>query len=173
MSVLIDPGTYIFYNATMTRNHEPARNYPGEYSTDLISAAAVGFLDEAIRAADRPFFLGVAPIAPHSETVTGGGKAQFSAPVPAKRHEHLFGGVRVPRAPNFNPNTVSDVLLLVLALFVLSVLLLLSLLLLPSNSCRQAQPHTSSRSGSSTRARLSTTTSGTASGCSRCSRSTS
>lgn len=104
--VLIDPGTYIFYNATMSRNHDPAKNYPGEYSTDLISAAAVGFLDDAIKASDRPFFLGVAPIAPHSETITGGGAARFNAPVPAKRHEHLFPNVTVPRTPNFNPNTV-------------------------------------------------------------------
>lgn len=104
--VLIDPGTYIFYNATMSRNHDPAKNYPGEYSTDLISAAAVGFLDDAIKASDRPFFLGVAPIAPHSETITGSGPARFNAPVPAKRHEHLFANVTVPRTPNFNPNTV-------------------------------------------------------------------
>ncbi|KAF1922711.1 arylsulfatase precursor [Didymella exigua CBS 183.55] len=101
---LIDPGTYIFYNATMTRNHDPAKNYPGEYSTDLVSAAAVGFLDEAIKASDRPFFLGVAPIAPHSETVTGA-DVQFNAPVPAQRHAHLFPNVTVPRTPNFNPNT--------------------------------------------------------------------
>lgn len=90
----------------MSRNHDPAKSHPGEYSTDLISAAAVGFLDDAIKASDRPFFLGVAPIAPHSETVVGSGPAQFNAPVPAKRHEHLFTNVTVPRTPNFNPNTV-------------------------------------------------------------------
>ncbi|KAJ4410039.1 hypothetical protein N0V91_002048 [Didymella pomorum] len=105
---LIDPGTYIFYNATMSRNHDPAKNYPGEYSTDLISAAAVGFLDDAIKTSDRPFFLGVAPIAPHSETITGGGAARFNAPVPAKRHAHLFPNVTVPRTPNFNPNTTGS-----------------------------------------------------------------
>ncbi|XPS75790.1 hypothetical protein M3J07_007857 [Ascochyta lentis] len=102
---LIDPGTYVFYNATMSRNHDPAKNYPGEYSTDLISAAAVGFLDDAIKASDRPFFLGVAPIAPHSETITNPRPAKFNPPVPAKRHEHLFPNVTVPRTPNFNPNT--------------------------------------------------------------------
>jgi N-acetylglucosamine-6-sulfatase len=90
----------------MSRNHEPAKNYPGEYSTDLISAAAVGFLDDAIKASDRPFFLGVAPIAPHSETITNPRPAKFNPPVPAKRHEHLFQNVTIPRTPNFNPNTV-------------------------------------------------------------------
>ncbi|KAF2849212.1 arylsulfatase precursor [Plenodomus tracheiphilus IPT5] len=103
---LLDPGTYIFYNATMSRNHEPYRNLPGQYSTDLITDAALGFLDDAIAANDRPFFLGVAPIAPHSETITGGGRpAVFNPPVPAKRHEHLFENVTVPRTPGFNPDT--------------------------------------------------------------------
>lgn len=100
---LIDPGTYLFYNATMTRNHDPYRNLPGQYSTDLVSAAALGFLNDAIAATDRPFFLGVAPIAPHSETVTSSSPAQFLPPVPAKRHEGLFENVTVPRTPGFNP----------------------------------------------------------------------
>lgn len=104
--VLIDPGTYIFYNATMSRNHEPYKNYPGQYSTDLISNAAVGFLDDAIAASDRPFFLGIAPIAPHSETITNPRPGKFNPPVPAKRHEHLFQNVTVPRTPNFNPDEV-------------------------------------------------------------------
>jgi N-acetylglucosamine-6-sulfatase len=104
--VLIDPGTYVFYNATMSRNQEPYKNYPGEYSTDLISNAAVGFLNDAIAASDRPFFLGVAPIAPHSETITNPRPAKFNPPVPAKRHEHLFQNVTIPRTPNFNPDKV-------------------------------------------------------------------
>jgi hypothetical protein len=106
-SVLIDPGTYVFYNSTMTRNHEPYRNLPGEYSTDLVANAALGFLDDAIAAPDRPFFVGVAPIAPHSETITSSPPARFEPPVPAKRHEHLFKNVTIPRTPNFNPDTVS------------------------------------------------------------------
>lgn len=105
-TVLLDPGTYVFYNTTMSRNHESYRNLPGEYSTDLVAAAALGFLDDAIAAKDRPFFLGVAPIAPHSETITNPRPAEFNPPVPAKRHEHLFENVTVPRTPGFNPSTV-------------------------------------------------------------------
>ena len=90
----------------MSRNHEPYKNYPGEYSTDLISAAALGFLDNAIAASDRPFFLGVAPIAPHSETITNSGPVRFNPPVPAQRHEHLFQNATIPRTPNFNPDKV-------------------------------------------------------------------
>jgi hypothetical protein len=91
----------------MTRNHEPYRNLPGEYSTDLVADAALGFLDDAIGASDRPFFIGIAPIAPHSETITSSPPARFEPPVPAKRHEHLFENVTIPRTPNFNPDTVS------------------------------------------------------------------
>jgi N-acetylglucosamine-6-sulfatase len=74
----------------MTRNHEPYRNSPGEYSTNLVASTALGFLDDAIAASDRPFFIGVAPIAPHSETITNLPPARFEPPVPAKRHEHLL-----------------------------------------------------------------------------------
>jgi N-acetylglucosamine-6-sulfatase len=102
---LIDPGTYVFYNSTMARNHEPYRNLPGEYSTDLVASAALGFLDDAISASpQKPFFLGVAPIAPHSETVVNPRPARFLPPVPAKRHEGLFANVTVPRTPGFNPS---------------------------------------------------------------------
>jgi hypothetical protein len=109
-TVLIDPGTYVFYNSTMTRNHEPYRNLPGQYSTDLVANAALGFLDDAIAVPDRPFFVGVAPIAPHSETITSSRPARFEPPVPAIRHEHLFENVTIPRTPNFNPDTVSQLL---------------------------------------------------------------
>ena len=91
----------------MTHNHDTYRNLPEEYSTDLVANAAVGFLDEAIAASDRPFFLGVAPTAPHSETITDPRPAKFNPPVPAKRHEHLFQNVTIPRTPNFNPGKVS------------------------------------------------------------------
>lgn len=101
---LLDPGTYLFYNATMSRNHEPYRSLPGQYSTDLVSAAAGEFLDDAIKDSSRPFFLGIAPIAPHSETVVDPRPARFLPPVPAKRHEGLFANVTVPRTPGFNPD---------------------------------------------------------------------
>ena len=101
---LIDPGTYIYYNSTMQRNQDPPRWNPDEYSTDLVAASAVGYLNEA-READAPFFLGVAPIAPHAETLhfEDGGIA-FYDPVPAHRHKYLFPDLKVPRTPNFNPD---------------------------------------------------------------------
>jgi arylsulfatase A-like enzyme len=104
--VLIDPGTYVYYNSCMTRNNEPYAWHPGQYSTDLIASKAVGFLEDAIAAKDRPFFLGVAPIGPHGEVRISDDKPYFLDPVPADRHKDLFPGVKVPRTPNFNPDTV-------------------------------------------------------------------
>jgi N-acetylglucosamine-6-sulfatase len=157
--VLIDPGTYVFYNSTMARNHEPYRNLPGEYSTDLVANAAVGFLDDAIAASDRPFFLGVAPIAPHSETIVSSPPARFEPPVPAKRHEHLFENVTVPRTPNFNPDTVSQ--------FNLSCASSSHTLHSPE------QRHTSRPSANLTKPSLTTTTTGTENVYNLCNQSTS
>lgn len=103
---MIDPGTYLYYNSITQRNEEPPKQNPELYSTDIVAADAVGFLAEAA-ISDRPFFLGVAPIAPHSETTLGENGAEFRAPVAAERHRDLFPGILVPRNPNFNPDVSS------------------------------------------------------------------
>ncbi|KAK8077180.1 arylsulfatase precursor [Apiospora saccharicola] len=101
----VDPNTYVYYNVSMQRNKEEPRLLTGQYSTDLAASSALSFLDEALAdgAAQKPFFLGVAPIGPHSETWQG----RFNAPVPADRHKDLFPGLKVPRNPNFNPEVPS------------------------------------------------------------------
>ncbi|KAK8133688.1 arylsulfatase precursor [Apiospora sp. TS-2023a] len=101
----VDPNTYVYYNVSMQRNKEEPRLLTGQYSTDLAANSALSFLDEALAdgAPQKPFFLGVAPIGPHSETWQG----RFSAPVPADRHKELFPGLKVPRNPNFNPEVPS------------------------------------------------------------------
>jgi hypothetical protein len=33
---------------------------------------------------------------------------QFGEPISAKRHQHLFEDVKVPRTENFNPDRVSE-----------------------------------------------------------------
>lgn len=109
---MIDPDTYIYYNASTQRNNEPPKWNPGVYSTDLVGSDALAYLDEASES-DRPFFVGVAPIGPHGEvyritTEDGETKNGFFPPVPADRHKHLFPGLKVPRTPNFNPEEVSQ-----------------------------------------------------------------
>lgn len=100
-------GTYIYYNSITQRNYETPQQNPDVYSTDIIASSALEFLDEAHNAGE-PFFLGVAPIAPHAETLhLDDGGVAFYDPIPAKRHEHLFPGLKVPRTPNFNPDVPS------------------------------------------------------------------
>lgn len=111
---LLDPFTYQYLNASYQRNKEAPVNYAGQHSVDILAQKAYGFLDDAARG-ERPFFLGIAPVAPHSNVnltststdLDGIVEASFSPPIPAKRHEDLFKDVRIPRTKNFNPDTPS------------------------------------------------------------------
>ncbi|TDZ24828.1 Arylsulfatase [Colletotrichum orbiculare MAFF 240422] len=112
---LLDPYTYSYLNATFQRNKDAPVKHEGEYSTGVLAGKALGFLDDAV-AEDKPFFLGIALIAPHSnvpsntvdEGVPDGKRAGFATPpIPAARHAHLFPDVVVPRTENFNPDKES------------------------------------------------------------------
>lgn len=88
-------------------------NYFGGYSTDILAQKAYALLDEAVNADNKkPFFLTLAPIAPHANIWMSGSILdpnpvfEWSAPIPAKRHRHLFSNVKVPRSLNFNPDKV-------------------------------------------------------------------
>ncbi|KAB8079676.1 alkaline-phosphatase-like protein [Aspergillus leporis] len=103
---LLDPHTYSYYNSTYQRNREPPKNYAGHYTTDVITEKALGFLNDALES-DRPFFVAVSPVAPHSNidpgTLGGSSPTIMTEPIPAPRHRHLFQDVKLPRTPNFNP----------------------------------------------------------------------
>ncbi|CAH0047784.1 unnamed protein product [Clonostachys solani] len=118
---LLDPNTYDYWNATFQRNQNTPVNHLGDYSTDVLAEKAYGFLNDAV-SANKPFFLGIAPIAPHSNvnsTVLNPVKGpdddvpvsddtfRVSIPRSAKRHEHLFPDAKVPRTDNFNPDVES------------------------------------------------------------------
>lgn len=76
-----------------------------------MSQKAQSLLRDAV-IAEKPFFLTIAPIAPHGNINMNGSALdenpvfEHTAPVSAKRHEHLFEDVKVPRTVNFNPDTV-------------------------------------------------------------------
>lgn len=89
--------------------------YEGQHTIDILATKAYGFLEDALQD-DAPFFLTIAPVAPHSnvkiESLDGNIEdivANFSPPIPAKRHSHLFKDVKVPRTENFNPEKPSGV----------------------------------------------------------------
>jgi N-acetylglucosamine-6-sulfatase len=118
---LLDPHTYDYLNATFQRNGNSPVSHPGEYSTDLIARKAYGLLEEGI-SSKKPFFLTLAPIAPHSNVDSNGFKAMsesdesarvlMTAPIPAERHKYLFPDAKVPRNANFNPDQVEPLYLI-------------------------------------------------------------
>jgi N-acetylglucosamine-6-sulfatase len=102
---LLDPFTYQYTNASMSRNGAAPISYEGHYSNDLIAEKAYGFLEDAFDALnEKPFFLVAAPIGPHANVDFEKG---FTPPVSAPRHAHLFKNYTIPRTKNFNPDTVS------------------------------------------------------------------
>ncbi|KAF2661454.1 arylsulfatase-like protein [Lophiostoma macrostomum CBS 122681] len=112
---LLDPYTYQYLNSSYQRNHDPPVRHEGEHTIDLLASKAYGFLEDAVKE-DAPFFLTIAPVAPHSnvridrlEGDIDDIAAGFSPPIPLDRHKHLFKGVKVPRTDNFNPESPSGV----------------------------------------------------------------
>lgn len=103
----LDPFTYDYLNSTYQRNHDPPVSYEGRHTTEVITKKSLGFLDDALQG-ERPFFLAVAPIAPHSN-VNGAkrDKLIMTAPVPQEKHKDLFPDVKVPRTGSFNSDEVS------------------------------------------------------------------
>lgn len=100
---LLDPYTYQYWNASLTHNGEEPVNYAGNYTTDVVAEKALAFLQEALEK-DDPFFLTVAPIAPHSNWVLDytADVSYLDEPKSAVRHQDLFQDYKIPRTENFN-----------------------------------------------------------------------
>ncbi|KAM0460694.1 hypothetical protein ACHAO4_001484 [Trichoderma viride] len=104
----LDPFTYQYYNVSTTKNGAPPTNPVGKYSTDIVAESAEEFLDHALQDEKSPFFITLAPIAPHA-LVGEGSTGAFDPPQVAERHEGLFPEYKIPRTPNFNPDSPSGV----------------------------------------------------------------
>jgi arylsulfatase A-like enzyme len=108
---ILDPNTYNYLHAVMTRNGRVPVSYKGQYSPDVTAEKAYDYLDEAM-SHDEPWFVGIAPIAPHSHVETFNASDSTYAntePKYAERHAHLFKDYNIPRDANFNPKTPSGV----------------------------------------------------------------
>ncbi|KAF9262348.1 alkaline phosphatase-like protein [Marasmius fiardii PR-910] len=99
---LVDPNAYLYYNASFSSHNAIPVNYEGQFQVDVVLDKALGLLDEALDTSQngRPFFLGIAPTAPHLEVSIVG--SRFTEPIPRKGDEKLFEDVQVPRSPSFN-----------------------------------------------------------------------
>ncbi|KAF7585770.1 hypothetical protein BBP40_010143 [Aspergillus hancockii] len=104
---LLDPYPYSYYNSTYQRNHEIPKNYAGQHATEITTAKSLELLHTALENMnDRPFLLGISPIAPHSNIEPAKGDdsdlTMMAAPIPLPRHRHLFKNMKLSRTPNFN-----------------------------------------------------------------------
>jgi N-acetylglucosamine-6-sulfatase len=79
---------------------------PADYQTDVLADLAVDAVKARAPAA-QPFFLWVAPAAPHSETADGT-VGPDSGPRPAPRHVGTYGSEPLPRPPSFNEADMGD-----------------------------------------------------------------
>lgn len=78
-------------------------NAPTDYQTDVVADRAVLAIHQRAQEG-RPFFLWVAPLAPHGEL----GESGWRPPRPADRHVTRFLDAPLPRLPSFNELDVSD-----------------------------------------------------------------
>ncbi|HET9769002.1 MAG TPA: sulfatase [Thermoanaerobaculia bacterium] len=103
---LVDPTTYSFYDYTLSDDGRLVRRGHDEddYQTDVLAAAAERVVRE--RAGHGPFFLSVAPVAPHLERSDAQG--QGTPPRPAPRHAGRFADEPLPAKASFDEADVSD-----------------------------------------------------------------
>ncbi|CAH0046832.1 unnamed protein product [Clonostachys solani] len=105
----LEPYTYQYFNVSYSRNGQKPTNPEGKYSTDLLSNLTRGFIDDALDNSNNPFFITVAPVAPHGWLTEWQTNASFGPPLPAPRHKGLFKDYKIPRTENFNPEEASSV----------------------------------------------------------------
>lgn len=102
---LIDPSTYKMYGYMVSEDGVPVSygDAPEDYQTDVLAGEAERVL-RSRAGSGQPFFVTVAPIAPHLERVGG---VQIP-PRPAPRHEGRFANEPFPAKPSFNEPDVAD-----------------------------------------------------------------
>lgn len=108
----VDPSTYRMWGYTLNENGtlvtygQDAVEDPALYQTDVYARKAVNYINRKAPG-EAPFFLSVAPLAPHTE----GGWAASNGnrnPRPAPRHRGTFADATLPRPASFNELDVSD-----------------------------------------------------------------
>jgi arylsulfatase A-like enzyme len=103
---LVDPSTYSLFDYTMSDDGALVHygSDDDDYQTDVLGAAAEEVIRQ--RAGRGPFFLTVAPVAPHLERSDLGGKG--TPPRPAPRHAGRFAGEPLPPKASFDEADMND-----------------------------------------------------------------
>jgi arylsulfatase A-like enzyme len=105
----VDPSTYDYYGYTINHNGT-LKTYgrePEDYSTDVYAGLAEDAMTAAVKAG-KPFFLNLAPNAPHTVSVASHARMEGTPAVPAPRHLQRYADDPLPAWPNFDEADVSD-----------------------------------------------------------------
>ncbi|MFN8161916.1 MAG: sulfatase [Solirubrobacterales bacterium] len=105
----VDPTTYDYYGFTINNNGR-LRTYgrkPKDYSTDVYTGLAVDAIERASKM-HRPFFLNLAPNAPHTVAVQSKARMEGTPALPPPRYADVFADAPIPRYPDFNEADISD-----------------------------------------------------------------
>ena len=102
---LIDPSTYQYFGYSVSVDGRPVTygDAAADYQTDVLAAEAERII-RSLAGSSRPFFLSVAPLAPHLEQIRG----KSFPPRPAPRHEGAFADEPLPAAPSYDETDVDD-----------------------------------------------------------------
>ncbi|KAK4508793.1 hypothetical protein PRZ48_002532 [Zasmidium cellare] len=101
-SMLLEPGCYDFMHSIWNEGDKVVKK-PGIHTQKITNEKTLQYLDDAAEAR-KPFFLMVAPVAPHVE-ITQSGVVNNPPPMPAQKG--LFNDRIAPRRKNFNPDVSS------------------------------------------------------------------
>lgn len=100
----------VYYGATFSDNGAPVQlgSEKSDYTTRVISREARDFVSDAAPDA-RPFFLTVAPLAPHSSHVVGGGPCGAGGlPIPEPGNFGPWKNEPLPQPPSFGEEKLGD-----------------------------------------------------------------
>lgn len=97
---LLDPWTYNYHQSHWSSQGKDSKilKYPNVHTTLVTQQKAINAIDDAA-SHDQPFFLMVAPVAPHNEMRRG-----THAPPPPPEFEHSYIGSKSPQTDNYNPD---------------------------------------------------------------------
>ena len=105
----VDPTTYDYYGMTINHNGHLV-TYPRDarhYSTDVYARLAERSIADAARRG-RPFFLNVAPNAPHTVSAKSDAEVEGTPAVPPPRYRGRYAHATFPRYPDFDEADLSD-----------------------------------------------------------------
>lgn len=105
----VDPSTYDYYGYTLNNNGK-LKTYGrknSDYSTDVYTGIAVDSIEKASKI-NKPFFINLAPNAPHTVAVDVRATREGLPALPPPRYADRFANRPIPRYPNFNEADISD-----------------------------------------------------------------